>query len=60
MSKVGRRLQNLLMIFDTMLVLPFLVRGLRKFAQLWHLCSRSDLLNTMSIGPTAVEVFAGT
>jgi hypothetical protein len=50
----------LIMTFDTMLVWPFLMRGLRKITQLWNLCSRSDLQIIMTFGPPAVEVFAPT
>jgi hypothetical protein len=58
---MGRSAQRpFIMEIGAMLILPILVRGPRKFAQLWHLYSRSDLLNIMMIGPTAVEVFAGT
>jgi hypothetical protein len=50
----------LIMIFDTMLVWPFLVHVLRKFTQLWMMWSRNDLLIIMTFGPPAVEVFAPT
>jgi hypothetical protein len=58
---MGRSAQwPFIMEIGAMLILPILVRGPRKFAQPLNLCSRKDPLNTMSIGPTAVEVFAGT
>jgi hypothetical protein len=50
----------LIMEIGAMLILPILVRGLRKFTQLWMLWSRSDLLIIMTFGPPAVEVFAPT
>jgi hypothetical protein len=58
---MGRSAQRpFIMEIGAMLILPIIVRRLRKFTQSLNLCSRKDLLNIMTIGPTAVEVFAGT
>jgi hypothetical protein len=50
----------LIMKIGAMLLLPILVGGLRKFTQICILGSRRDLLNTMTIGPTAVYMLART
>jgi hypothetical protein len=50
---MGRSAQRpFIMEIGAMLILPILVRGLQKCTLLWILCSISDLLNTMTIGPT--------
>jgi hypothetical protein len=49
-----------IMEIGAMLILPILVRGLRKCTLSFILYSRSDLLNTMTIGPPAVYMLART
>jgi hypothetical protein len=58
---MGRSAQwPFIMEIGAMLILPILVGGLRKFTLLCILCSRSDLLNIMTIGPPAVYMIART
>jgi hypothetical protein len=49
-----------IMEIGAMLILLILVGGLRNFTQLCMLYSRSDLLNTMTIGPPAVYMISRT